>query len=82
MFFQPLEKTVDPVLTNIIENDGWYSDNSVIFQQDGDPTHYAQSFGSIWKLHFQVSGREKEMILIALHDSHIYVPYITFSGVT
>ena len=41
MYLDLLENAIDPALTNIIENDPAYSEQELIFQQDGAPPHYS-----------------------------------------
>ncbi|KAL3288976.1 hypothetical protein HHI36_003419 [Cryptolaemus montrouzieri] len=42
LYYQLLEEFIDPVITEIIENDPRYSENEVVFQQDGASPHFAQ----------------------------------------
>lgn len=41
MYLELLETTVDPTLTDIVENDNRYLEDHLIFQQDGAPPHFA-----------------------------------------
>lgn len=41
MYLQLLEDNIDPMLTDIIENDDRYLEDQLALQQDGAPPHYA-----------------------------------------
>lgn len=41
-YLELLEDTIDPALTDIIENDNRYSEDDLFFQQDGAPPHYSR----------------------------------------
>lgn len=43
MYLDLLENTIDPALTDIIENNPGYVEADLIFQQDGAPPHYSQN---------------------------------------
>lgn len=43
MYLDLLENTIDPALTDIIENNPGYVEAELIFQQDGAPPHYSQN---------------------------------------
>lgn len=52
MYLGLLEDTIDPMLTDIIENDQNYLEDQLIFQQDGAPAHYALPVRQYLDQHF------------------------------
>ncbi|EFN87922.1 hypothetical protein EAI_08475, partial [Harpegnathos saltator] len=43
MYLELLEDIIDPMLTDVIENDEHYLEDQLVFQQDGASPHYAIS---------------------------------------
>jgi len=52
MYLDMLENTIEPRITEIIENDVNYSENDIHFQQDGAPPHYVAPVRQFLDTHF------------------------------